>query len=50
MREFTATSPTTFNVAPIIDLYIGTLSFAEACEDEGSDEWEHYWIELGGEG
>ena len=50
MREYAATPPTAIIVAPIVDQYLGTRTASEVCGSESVDDWEHLWIELGGEG
>ena len=36
--------------APIADQRFDTRSFFDVTESENTDEWEHLWLELGGEG
>jgi hypothetical protein len=38
------------SVAAVRDQYFDTRCFSDVRECESADEWEHLWIELGGEG
>jgi hypothetical protein len=37
-------------VAPVVDQHLDTRSFFDVRESETANEWEHLWIDLGGEG